>query len=1489
MWGQSRESITASYGWEDADDASQWTISSAITKTSGQGNTGTYAGKISTNTTTVQYNDKVNVTSFSYAFKRTSNNSNYSVNIQTSTDGETWNTVDNQTMGSFNNGTYKTVTKTFDGNTAYYVRFICNNTTAVRYVDDVTIVYNTTASTTFTVNYDCNGGETDCPENVSGIAPGTSITLASAPSRPHYNFVGWTYGATTYDPGDSYTVNSNVTFVAQWESDGTYGEGTICFSNQSSCTAINSQSVTGEDDLGNTWTITTVGTNSFTSNSGYYQVGSGNSPATSITFTTTLDEEVNVTDFSAMFGGFSATRASVVLKVDDTQVGSGTLNGAADVTVSSSSAQIGTTLTVIVTPTAGGVKCYNISYAYETIDNPAVATTTTINVPANFNNDIYQGTTAGTLTATVSAEGAPISGATVTWSSSNTGVATIDANGEVTLVAVGTTTITANYAGVEDEYRPSTGTYELTVTDSNAPGTQNNPYTVAQAIYAIDNNGNMTGVYATGIVSNVDYYSENNHYITYYISADGSTTGDQLEAFHGKGINGADFSSIDDIQVGDVVVIYGNLTKYNSTYEFAADNELVSLVRPQDTDPSVTVTPNTINAPFAGAEGTLALTYENIEEFISFDYYFCDANGNELEDTDPDYPGDWIDAEINEENEAYTLSYIIEANDGAARTAYVKVYTYDDELEEVSAIVTVNQAQYVVDYATLPFEWEGGASADFLALNGVTAHGLGSDYGSNNAPYLIKFDGTGDYIQVKTNEQPGKVTIGVKMIGGASTSTITIQGSADGETFTDVEELTISGAQNDVLTLETTNAFAANVRYVRMLFTKGSNVGVGPISIAVVSNEASIAVNPDEVNVDAEEHDGTLDLTYENLTITDMTDFDIQFCDANGEELSEEPDWIEVLVAEQDPEIGEGYVVSYYMVENEGPDARTAYFKVYAMDDETNLVYSNLVTISQAAPVAPVTGDKYVKVTSTADLTSGQYLIVYEEGSVAFDGSLETLDAASNTIEVTINDSEIDVDNITTAAEFTIDMTVGTIKSASGYYIGRTGDSNGMNTSATEAYTNTISIDDNGNAVVVASGGAYLRYNATSGQDRFRYFKSSSYTGQKAIQLYKKVGEEPATETHTLTVDGYTNDNTKDGYNLIASPVNVDPATVAGMTTGDFDLYSFDESQADEWRNYEAAAFNLVPGKGYLYAKKATTENQTYTFQLTGIPYNNEPITLSKSESGDFPGWNLVGNPFGETAVLSDNRDFYVMNSDGSDFIQGSGAIAPMQGIFVIAEHDREELQITVAGGTAIGPTEDSKLVLNLTKGRGIIDRAVVRFGEGRTLPKFMLNADNTKLYITEGNQDYAVVRSNNAGEMPVSFKAAENGNYTLSIEAENVEASYLHLIDNMTGADVNLLATPSYSFEARTTDYANRFRLVFNTNGVEENTMSNFAYFNGSSWTIDNMGEATLQVVDVMGRVLSTETISGNTEVNLNQAAGVYMLRLVTGNDVKVQKVVVR
>ena len=168
------------------------------------------------------------------------------------------------------------------------------------------------------------------------------------------------------------------------------------------------------------------------------------------------------------------------------------------------------------------------------------------------------------------------------------------------------------------------------------------------------------------------------------------------------------------------------------------------------------------------------------------------------------------------------------------------------------------------------------------------------------------------------------------------------------------------------------------------------------------------------------------------------------------------------------------------------------------------------------APATP-TSTVYVKVTSTAGITDGEYLIVYEDAEgnpkapVAFDGSLTALDAAGNTLEVVINNNTIAGTNYIDAATFTIDVTNGTILSASGKYIGKTAYDNGLD-SKIEVLTNTIAISE-GNAVITASGNCVLRYNSASGQYRFRYYKS----GQQPIALYKKASK------HTVTLANCTN------------------------------------------------------------------------------------------------------------------------------------------------------------------------------------------------------------------------------------------------------------------------------------------------------------------------------------------------------------------------------
>ena len=146
--------------------------------------------------------------------------------------------------------------------------------------------------------------------------------------------------------------------------------GTITFGSASGSTNINKTEVAGNDNLNNKWTITTVfsgTTTSFTPQPGYAQVGSSNTPATSITFTTTLPESQTITAFEAKFGGFSNTAGDIELKVNNTVVGSGSLNGSRDVTVISTTQEAsGTVLTVTVTNIDKGVKCYYIKYSYTT-------------------------------------------------------------------------------------------------------------------------------------------------------------------------------------------------------------------------------------------------------------------------------------------------------------------------------------------------------------------------------------------------------------------------------------------------------------------------------------------------------------------------------------------------------------------------------------------------------------------------------------------------------------------------------------------------------------------------------------------------------------------------------------------------------------------------------------------------------------------------------------------------------------------------------------------------------------------------------------------------------------------------------------------------------------------------------------------------------------------------------------------------------------------
>lgn len=142
----------------------------------------------------------------------------------------------------------------------------------------------------------------------------------------------------------------------------------------------------------------------------------------------------------------------------------------------------------------------------------------------------------------------------------------------------------------------------------------------------------------------------------------------------------------------------------------------------------------------------------------------------------------------------------------------------------------------------------------------------------------------------------------------------------------------------------------------------------------------------------------------------------------------------------------------------------------------------------------------FVKVTTAPTDWSGTYLIVYETGNVAFDGSLANLDVAENTVAVTISENKIEATDALMKSVFTIESSSAgnyAIKAANGSYIGRTTNSNGLNSGKTKM-DHTLNFEKEVLTIKSASGPA-LKYNSNSDQLRFRYYKS----GQKDIQLYK--------------------------------------------------------------------------------------------------------------------------------------------------------------------------------------------------------------------------------------------------------------------------------------------------------------------------------------------------------------------------------------------------
>ena len=704
-----------------------------------------------------------------------------------------------------------------------------------------------------------------------------------------------------------------------------------------------------------------------------------------------------------------------------------------------------------------------------------------------------------------------------------------------------------------------TATY--TYVDPNAPGTENNPYTVAQARAAIDAGSGTQGVYATGIVTAIPTeWSTQHSNITFNI-VDQSGDTDFLQAYRCVSTSNADASTI---AVGDIVVVYGNLTKYNTTYEFGQGCELVSL-----THPTVTVEAPT----FSPAAGTYA-DAQNVTISCATDgasiYYTTD--GTVPSSASTKYTGPIAVS-------TYTTIKAIAINGSDESTVATASYHFCSATSPYTVTEALAFSEYpangiyvsgIVSTAPTQAPTENGQMTYYISVDGQANNQLEvyKGKGLDQAAFAAKDDiQVGDEVTIFGNVKVYNSTIEFDTNNylvafnrpAAPVGTIALNwNNPDGVTvhIVNAEDNTIEYSNGDKVAKNTTIKVVidkpAYYEVTSILVQDGTqNFDMASYAnwVFTVLNEGDITItisvtDTRTVTELSYASDGSQwDASTQTVTISSASEF-VQpalFIN-NGTPIDNE-----ITYSSSNTAVATVATNGAVTIVGPGTAVITATFAGNINYQPSSASFT-IVYNDGSQP----TGDQFVKVTSTADLTDGEYLIVYEDGALAFNGGLTTLDAASNTISVTIANDAIAKTDDNYAARFTLTADNGnyTIQAASGKYIGNASDSNAL-TASDAPQANTITIATDGEANIIGAGGAYLRYNATSGQERFRYYKSASYSSQKAIALYKFSGTADERQAVTLTFENVPSEININETSTYAATSSVDGLTITYASSDD--------------------------------------------------------------------------------------------------------------------------------------------------------------------------------------------------------------------------------------------------------------------------------------------------------------------------------------------------
>jgi len=375
------------------------------------------------------------------------------------------------------------------------------------------------------------------------------------------------------------------------------------------------------------------------------------------------------------------------------------------------------------------------------------------------------------------------------------------------------------------------------------------------------------------------------------------------------------------------------------------------------------------------------------------------------------------------------------------------------------------------------------------------------------------------------------------------------------------------------------------------------------------------------------------------------------------------------------------------------------------------------------------------------------------------------------------------------------------------------------------------------------------------------------------------------------------------------------------------------KQNVDEDNNHQQIQYinekTLTPGKGYLAAIGKESMLMTDGVLNNGsISCNVSYTTTLTGAEESYRGINLIGNPYQSYLKADDFLDangdnladkaYYIIDADKSGYItytHGSSSndeyappfIHPHQGFIVMVKSGVTSLNFTNSmrsSGKSTSTFREERPnypLINLIcyDGNGKRDLTTVEIDRpepGGARKMKSLPFAKAMIYTHYENRDYQVLFApEGVNEVPVRFEVFEDDVFTLSWSMHNGDFHYAHLIDNITGADIDLLSTNEYKFQGSHEDYHSRFKLIFGVTGIEEyedNSTTGsgpFAFQFGNELIVN--GDGIIQLFSINGRcLLSTNIEGGQSSVALpNIASGLYLLRLTNSKQTQVQKIIIK